>query len=405
MRILIVDDSQVARLHLELLLREAGYTDLVIADAPQRALRLLGATGSDEALPPGAVQDGATPFDLVLLDVVMPQMSGVEVCRRLKALERLQDIPVIMVTAQTETEHLQAAFEAGAMDYITKPADEVELLVRVRSALRLKQEIDRRRARERQLDEQRQQLQAELVRAALVQAELLPRQAPPLPGFELAARCIPAREVGGDFYDWQQSAPNTLTLTLGDVMGKGMPAALLMATVRAALRAVARQSPPAVTIQSAAAALEVDLARAGSFVTLFHCYLDAPRRLLHYVDAGHGHVFMHRGNHEPAELPARGLPVGVIPDHQYREDAITFRPGDTLVVYSDGLLDARPDLALQPAKLARRLDGASGAAEVVERLLAAAALTGPPPDDLTVVALRCQDEPGDAPGDAPRRDR
>lgn len=390
MRILIVDDSHVARLHLQMLLEAAGYRDLLTADSPHGALQLLGVAG-----PPGdtsaASEASTAPVDLILLDVVMPQMSGVELCRSLKAVEHVRDVPVIMVTAQSETEHLQAAFEAGAMDYITKPANEVELLVRVRSALRLKEEIDRRKARERQLDEQHRQLEAELARAGLVQAELLPRDVPPIPGFELAARCIPAREVGGDFYDWQQPAPGVLSFTLGDVMGKGMPAALLMTTMRAALRAVSREHPPADTVQITASVLEVDLARSGSYVTLFHARLDATTRWLEYVDAGHGHVFLRRAGGAVVELPTRGAPVGALPDEVYEQGSATFGPGDALVVYSDGLLDARPDLALHNAHIAGHLSDAAGAAEIVARLLALADLTGPLPDDLTVLALCCRE--------------
>ncbi len=395
MGILIVDDSHVARLHLELQLAAAGFEGVVAAASPAEAFRRLGLEipgllRADEVATPA--EPLLSQVDLILLDLVMPGMNGVDVCRRLKAVERLRDVPVIMVTAQAEVEHLTAAFAAGAVDYITKPANEVELLARVRSALRLKQETDRRKARERQLDAQRRQLEAELARAALVQAELLPRDVPPLPGFDLAARCVPAREVGGDFYDWQQPAPGTLSLTVGDVMGKGMPAALLMATVRAALRSVAQQHPPADTINLTAAALEMDLTRSGSFVTLFHAQLDVPTRRLDYVDAGHGHVVLRRAGGAAVEFSAGGLPVGVVPDDVYPQGSVTFEPGDALVVFSDGLLDARPDLFLRTSTVAKHFDGTQSAAEIVDRLFTLAALTGPPPDDLTVLALRCREE-------------
>jgi serine phosphatase RsbU (regulator of sigma subunit) len=245
-------------------------------------------------------------------------------------------------------------------------------------------------------------LLGELARAAEVQAGLLPREAPALTGFELAARCVPAREVGGDFYDWQAPAPGSLTLTLGDVMGKGMPAALLMATARAVVRAVARQNRPAVTLDLAERALEADFERSGSFITLFHAQLDLAARRLAYVDAGHGHVFVRRGDGTAEELRPRGLPLNVLPDLTYQEGALTFQAGDALVLYSDGLVDARPDLTLDRHALAERLDGAASAAEMVDRLVALAELTGPPPDDLTLLVLRCCDGAAPAaPGPAP----
>lgn len=232
-------------------------------------------------------------------------------------------------------------------------------------------------------------LEADLARAAQVQAGLLPLDIPALPGFELAARCVPAREVGGDFYDWEAPAPGTLTLTLGDVSGKGMPAALLMATARAALRALARQSQPAATVRAAAAALEVDLQRSRSFVTLFHAQLDLAARRLQYVDAGHGLVFVRRAGGAVEQLPLRGLPIGVLPEATYQQGSLDFAPGDTLVVYSDGLPDALPELTITPAVLGERLLGAAGAREMVDRLVSLPALIGAPPDDLTVVVLRC----------------
>jgi phosphoserine phosphatase RsbU/P len=232
-------------------------------------------------------------------------------------------------------------------------------------------------------------LLGELARAAEVQAALLPCDAPALPGFELAARCVPAREVGGDFYDWQRPTPGLLPLTLGDVMGKGMPAALLMATVRAALRAVATQHRPAAALELTGRALEVDLDRSDSFVTLFHAQLDVTARRLIYVDAGHGHVFMRRVNGTVEELRPREFPLGVPCEDGYQEGVLTFGAGDTLVLYSDGLIEARPDLALDRSALGDHLAGARSAQDMVDRLIELTAPPGPPPDDLTVVVLRC----------------
>jgi serine phosphatase RsbU (regulator of sigma subunit) len=248
---------------------------------------------------------------------------------------------------------------------------------------------------QRLLEEQvRLQLAAllgELARAAEVQATLLPREVPVVPGFEIAARCVSARDVGGDFYDWQQPVPGIVPLTLGDVMGKGMPAALLMATVRAALRAVACQNGPAAALELTARALAVDLERSESFVTLFHAQLDAAARRLVYVDAGHGHVFVRRAAGTVEQLRPRELPLGILAD-DYHEGALTFAAGDALVLYSDGLIDARPDLALDQPTLATHLAGTMSAQDMVDRLIQLTAPPGPPPDDLTVVVLRCTGE-------------
>src|SRR5439155_11945641 len=160
---------------------------------------------------------------------------------------------------------------------------------------------------------------AELERAAQVQAALLPADYPTLPGFELSARCLPAREVSGDFYDWEEISPGQLSLTLGDVCGKGMSAALLMATIRATLRGVSPQNNPAEALSLAQRALLLDFERNSRFVTLFHARLDAANRSLCYADAGHGHAFIRRTSGAVEELPALGMPLGAFADEDFEE--------------------------------------------------------------------------------------
>ncbi len=142
MRILIVDDSEDSRDLTEGALLSAGYTDIVTAASGWDALKVLDV---------GRVTDADPPVDVVLLDIVMPEMDGVEACARMRNDPRYADLPIIMVTALGDMNSLSNAFVAGATDYITKPINRIELVARVRAALRLKQELDRRRAREREL--------------------------------------------------------------------------------------------------------------------------------------------------------------------------------------------------------------------------------------------------------------
>jgi serine phosphatase RsbU (regulator of sigma subunit) len=240
-----------------------------------------------------------------------------------------------------------------------------------------------------QLDEKRRQLEAELARAAQVQMDLLPHKIPSLPGFQLAARCEPARQVGGDFYDWHVPAPAILTLSLGDVMGKGMPAALLMATMRAVLRTVDRQGGLAAAVEIANRAIEQDLERSGSFVTLFHAQLDVASRRLTYVDAGHGHAFLRRTSGEHRRLTAGGLPLGVLAWESYGQGELELEPGDAVVIYSDGLVEADPEKLLDVGTIAAALTRAVDAEEMVDRLVSLAGSPEDRPDDLTVMVLYC----------------
>jgi PleD family two-component response regulator len=142
MRILVVDDQEDARDLTEGALLSAGYSDIVTAASGWEALKVLDV---------GRTTDEDAPVDIALLDIVMPEMDGVEVCARIRNDARYSDMPIIMVTSLDDMNSLANAFVAGATDYVTKPVNRIELVARVRAALRLKAELDRRQAREREL--------------------------------------------------------------------------------------------------------------------------------------------------------------------------------------------------------------------------------------------------------------
>ena len=147
MSILIVDDSEDIRLLLKSILKPAGYDDLLFVESANAAYEALG-VGKD-AQPRGESRN----VDLILMDVAMPGIDGIEACSLIKENENLCDIPVVMVTALDEIKLLEVALDKGALDYIAKPFNKIELLARIRSALRLKKEVDRRKERERKLVE------------------------------------------------------------------------------------------------------------------------------------------------------------------------------------------------------------------------------------------------------------
>jgi phosphoserine phosphatase RsbU/P len=380
-RFLVVDDDRLTNRLLQVRLGSMDY-EVLSAGSGEDALKIF----EREAV------------DLLFVDVSMPGIGGLEVLERVRSTGR--DVAVIMMTAYGTEEVAVEALRRGADDYLRKPFEGMEFEAVVeRTVARLR--LGRQNAALRsQLDEKRRQLETELSRAARVQADLLPQGTPKVEGFEVAARCVPAREIGGDFYDWSIGPSGRLGVTLGDVMGKGMPAALLMATVRAVMQALSAQSSPAEAVNLASHALGNDLQRSASFVTLFHAQLDpgpaaaSPGRLL-YVDAGHGHAFVRRSSGasgNPSQgtaerLEAGGVPLGALPDLRYDGGSVDLDVGDALVVYSDGLVESRPNRPLGTGALSYALRGARTAAEMVERLIGLAGLSGPPHDDLTVMVL------------------
>jgi serine phosphatase RsbU (regulator of sigma subunit) len=193
--------------------------------------------------------------------------------------------------------------------------------------------------------------------------------------------------MGGDFFDWQSQEPGGLTLTLGDVMGKDMPAAFLMATVCVAMRTSAALPTVGEAVRSVAASTGRDLDRAGAFVTLFHGRLDLGSGLLSYVDAGHG-LMVVVGEGGVRRLPrGRSLPLGVLEGQPYEELSARLEPGETLVVFSDGVLDVHPGLEERMERVGELLAGAGSAQEMAERLASGPGVVA---DDVTVVVLRRQ---------------
>lgn len=367
--ILVVDDDPDINRLLRVRLTARGY-DVSTAASGEEALALLA----------------DMPADIIFLDIALPGISGLQTLAEVR--QRRLDAAVIMTTAFGSEQIAIEALRQGADDYLRKPFESDEFRrVLERTVQRLQLERQNRLLRQ-QLEAHHRRLVSEMARAAEVQARLLPQLAPVVPGFQLAAECIPARDVGGDFYDWQQPAPHLLSFWLCDVMGKGLDAALLMATVRAVMRAVVRNSPPAEAMRYVSATLDEDLRQSDRFVTLFLAQLDTSNGRLMSIDAGHGLAFVRRANGSVETLDDhRGLPLGILPDASYHQREILMNPGDALVVYSDGLVDARVDLDLTPQVLAHRLSGASSALAMLDRLVTLLAPVQMPPDDMTLLVL------------------
>jgi DNA-binding response OmpR family regulator len=180
MAILIVDDSPDQHVLLRSFLTKAGHNQIIEADSAQTAFATLSLDGTQSSI----------TVDLILMDVLMPDIDGVTACRRIKEQAHLRDIPIIMVTAKNDLDNLKEAFSAGAMDYINKPVNAVELLARVTSALALKHEMDCRKKREEELRRSNEELHRALIEVKVLRG-LIP----------ICASCKKIRNDGGF---WQQ---------------------------------------------------------------------------------------------------------------------------------------------------------------------------------------------------------
>jgi PAS domain S-box-containing protein len=195
-------------------------------------------------------------------------------------------------------------------------------------------------AKQQQEAQQRQRIEQELRVARLIQQTLLPKSAPELGGYQIAAYYRPAREVGGDFYDFLDLEDGRLGLIVGDASGKGIPAALVMANTRGMLRAGAQISDsPSEVLERVNNTLYPDIPP-NMFVTCLAALLDCRAGRLQYANAGHDPPYLRHADGVSEELRATGMPLGLMPNMSYEQKEITLEPGGSVLLYSDGLVEA-----------------------------------------------------------------
>ena len=270
--------------------------------------------------------------DLILLDVMMPEMDGYEVCSRLKSADHTRDIPVIFLTGQTEIDDETKGFEVGAVDYIHKPFSPAVVQARVRTHLVL-------RGIREQLARQLHAIQCEMDTARQIQLSILPREIPTIRGLDISARYLPMTSVAGDFYDFILIDEKRIGILVADVSGHGMPAALISSMLKIALDG---QTKCALEPARVLAGLNQALCGKfqGHFVTAAYVVVDTERQSLLYAGAGHPPlILMDRSAEEARDFVENGLFLGFFPEATYTAVEIPFKVGDWGVLYTDGILE------------------------------------------------------------------
>jgi len=270
--------------------------------------------------------------DLILLDIMMPDIDGYEVCRQLKADPATADVPVIFLSALGETEDKVKGLHLGAVDYITKPFHPDEVIARVNTHLtihRLKREVEN----------QKDQLEHELEVVSEVQRKLLPKKLPEIDGFKLAAHYETSRYAGGDYYDIMKLSETQWGFLIADAEGHSAPAAVLMAMTCALFRAYPDSSAdPAAVINY----LNQHLCKVAepSFMTALYAIYDAAQQTMRIARAGQPLPMIYRSAENKAfEMKCPGVyPLGIEPyEIEIPVTEINLLPGDRFLVYTDGL--------------------------------------------------------------------
>jgi sigma-B regulation protein RsbU (phosphoserine phosphatase) len=332
-RILIADDQQDVLDALRLLLKGHGYS-IETVNSPTD---LLAAVARQE-------------FDILLIDLnyARDTTSGRE---GLDVLSRLREIadppPVVAMTGWATVGLAVEAMQYGVSDFVEKPWTNTRLLEILRKQIGLGRE--RRESRRREAEEARareealihlQEQEREIAEARAIQEKLLPREIPQMPGYEIASAWQSARLVGGDYFDILPLDDTTLGICIADVAGKGMPAALLMSNLQAAVRGLSSLSIAPDLLCGRLNSIVYRNTESDRFITFFYARLDGPARQLAYVNAGHNAPFVVRSDGSHERLRDGGAVLGVFASRNYEMGSAQLSLGDRVILFTDGVTEA-----------------------------------------------------------------
>jgi len=365
-KILIVDDQRDVREAMRLLLKGAGYATET-AESP------------NDALAATAYCD----FDLILVDMnfTWDTTSGEEGLRLLDQLRaQRRAVPVVAMTGWSTIELAVEAMQRGACDFVPKPWDNRHFL----------EVIDKHLVKH--LNPEREPagvLSADLAVARKVQRKLLPQPNFSADGLVLECASLPAGEIGGDLYDFFKIGGGALAFLLGDVSGKGIGAALLMANLQATIRGQRELARDPSQLMRRVNCLFFESTRPEHFATLFYGVYEASTRTVRYVSCGHPSAVLVRADGDFELLDATSTILGAFKDRAFEERSVTLGLGDRLVLFSDGFSEAKLDDAAEDWALQTIIDLArSHSSGLAGALAASAAGGGPQADDITVMDLR-----------------
>lgn len=318
-RVLVADDQPHIGEAIQLLLRSEGF-HIEVADAPQRVLE--------------AVAQGA--FDAVLMDLNYSRdtTSGEEGLALIHSLQTLDNtLPIVVMTAWGSVPLAVEAMRRGARDFVLKPWENDQLLRTMRAQVELGRAL--RQDRRQQLQKER-----EWEEARRIQRRLLPETLPALRGCQMVAEWRPALVVGGDYFDVLKFSEESAGLCIADVCGKGLPAALLMANLQAAVRAHGAGAAAPSSLCEQLNRMFCSVSAHERFITLFYGLLDTRHRTLVYCNAGHNPGLLVRRSNRLIRLGAGGPLLGEFEGLFYEQGQVQIEPGDRLVLFTDGVSEA-----------------------------------------------------------------
>jgi len=315
-RLLVADDQPHVLAALEMLLDGQGY-QTYSASSPRSVLAALQ----------------AQRFDAVLMDLNYTRdttggAEGLDLVSRIRALD--QTIPLVVMTAWSSVGLAVEAMRRGASDFVQKPWDNSELLGKVR------EQVERCHVlRSSQLRQEEESSEA-----SEIQRGLLPTSLPQIPGYDIAATTRPVHFIGGDYYNVARISDTQTAICIADVAGKGLPGALLMANLQAALTPLIRDNVQPGELCSRLNRHLCEIMPANKFISFFYGVLDSRANLLTYCNAGHNPPLLVRCDGSTSELASSGAILGQFPKWHYEQKDVSLDRGDTLLLFTDGVPEA-----------------------------------------------------------------
>ena len=341
-QILVVDDDPTSRRLLVRTLTAAGFT---CREAPNGIDAL---EHVHNELP-----------SLLLLDFDMPGIDGAEVLKRLRADKdsAIAQLPAIMLTGHGGEESEVLCLEAGADDFVTKPINQAVLRARIETQLRLLSMRSQLQQQNDELEAWRKNLERDLAAARLTQQSLIPQKAPALEGWEVAAVYRPVIQVGGDIYGWLRMADGRTLFWIADATGHGASAALLTTLAKLLFHHGSVEHNLPADIMCAVNKDFRSIFGARSFMTAMCVAVDPVSGRVSVVGAGHPPLLVSRGDGRTEAIPSSAPPLGLIDATEFLETNVELAPGDTFLLYTDGLYGGEnaQSTRLTPDGLARML--------------------------------------------------
>ena len=366
-------------------IRRGGRADVTVIAREEPALPRAGAEGPAVEIAPNDplvayLQTAGGPVEVDKLDLESPAVTA------------LREAGVALVVPLVSQGELIGTLNLGPrlsdQQYSTDDKKLLDSLAAQAAPALQVAELVRKQAAEAA---SRERIEQELRVATLIQQNFLPRQLPDLPGWQVAAYYKPAREVGGDFYDFIELENGQVAVVIGDVTDKGVPAAMVMAAARSILRSAASQTAsPGEVLEHANDLLCPDIPDR-MFVTCLYAVIDPASGRIRFANAGHNLPFA-RTKVGAAELRATGMPLGLLPGMAYEEVEAVLEPGEALLLYSDGITEAH-DSGREMFGTGRLADDVSGGrGDLIDGVLSSLRrFTGAgweQEDDITIVTLR-----------------